>query len=90
MFYACQAIFVMENFKIKNKKHFEAGGKREVVGDDKLTFFLWGLMYCCDFLPSWSTSQLNHLQNKPNHFLINTMYRSLQLHYLCIYTVISI
>jgi hypothetical protein len=35
----------MENFKIKNKIFFEAGGKREVGGDDKLTFFLWGLNY---------------------------------------------
>jgi hypothetical protein len=33
----------MENFKIKNKNIFEAGGKREAGGDDKLTFFLWGL-----------------------------------------------
>jgi hypothetical protein len=32
----------MDNFKIKNKKIFEAGGKRE-AGGDKLTFFLWGL-----------------------------------------------
>jgi hypothetical protein len=33
----------MENFKIKNKILFEAGGKREAGRDDKLTFFLWGL-----------------------------------------------
>jgi hypothetical protein len=33
----------MENFKIKNKNVFEAGGNREAGGDDKLTFFLWGL-----------------------------------------------
>jgi hypothetical protein len=29
----------MGNFKIKNKNLFEAGGKREAGGDDKLTFF---------------------------------------------------
>jgi hypothetical protein len=32
----------MENFKIKNKIFFEAGGKREADGDDKLTFFFMG------------------------------------------------
>jgi hypothetical protein len=42
MFYAGRAILVMENFKIKNKFVFEAGGKREAGGDDKLTFFLMG------------------------------------------------
>jgi hypothetical protein len=32
----------MENFKIKNKICFEAGGKREAGGDDKLTIFFMG------------------------------------------------
>jgi hypothetical protein len=32
----------MENFKIKNKIFFEAGGKREAGGDDKLTIFFMG------------------------------------------------
>jgi hypothetical protein len=32
----------MENFKIKNKIVFEAGGKREAGGDDKLTIFFMG------------------------------------------------
>jgi hypothetical protein len=33
----------MENFKIKNKKFFEAGGKREAGGNDKLTnYFFYG------------------------------------------------
>jgi hypothetical protein len=32
----------MENFKIKNKNCFEAGGKREAGGDDKLTIFFMG------------------------------------------------
>jgi hypothetical protein len=30
--------------KFENKIFFEAGGKREAGGDDKLTFFLWGLI----------------------------------------------
>jgi hypothetical protein len=31
--------------KFKNKIiFFEVGGKREMGGDDKLTFFLWGLI----------------------------------------------
>jgi hypothetical protein len=46
MFYAWRAILVMENFKIKNKIFFEAGGKREAGGDDKLTFFYGAL---CQF-----------------------------------------
>jgi hypothetical protein len=33
----------MENFKITNKIFFDAGGKSEAGGDDKLTIFLWGL-----------------------------------------------
>jgi hypothetical protein len=33
----------MEHFKIKNKNFFEAGGKREAGGDDKLTFFYGAL-----------------------------------------------
>jgi hypothetical protein len=32
----------MENFKIKNKIFFEAGGKREAGRDDKLTIFFMG------------------------------------------------
>jgi hypothetical protein len=32
----------MENFKIKNKICFEAGGKREAGRDDKLTIFFMG------------------------------------------------
>jgi hypothetical protein len=32
----------MANFKIKNKNFFEAGGKREASGDDKLTIFFMG------------------------------------------------
>jgi hypothetical protein len=32
----------MENFKIKNKNFFEADGKREAGGDDKLTIFFMG------------------------------------------------
>jgi hypothetical protein len=32
----------MENYKIKNNIFFEAGGKREAGGDDKLTIFFMG------------------------------------------------
>jgi hypothetical protein len=40
----------MENFKIKNKKKFEAGGKREAGGDDKLTIFFMGPYYTLYFI----------------------------------------
>jgi hypothetical protein len=46
-------ILVMENFKIKNKICFEAGGKREAGGDDKLTFFLWGLSFRSGIFYVW-------------------------------------
>jgi hypothetical protein len=42
----------MENFKIKNKFFFEAGGKREAGGDDKLTFFYGALHLGIMFTPA--------------------------------------
>jgi hypothetical protein len=58
----------MEYFKIKNKKCFEAGGKREAGGDDKLTFFMgpyisysrqtWLIM-----IPFSSILRLGHFRN---------------------------
>jgi hypothetical protein len=39
----------MENFKMKNKNIFEAGGKREAGGDDKLTFFYGALIKILHF-----------------------------------------